>query len=394
MPSLGNRSFRQLLLVQATTSFCDNAWKMVVILLAARALGEPGSPSFEAEFQLRSSLTAMAFLIPFILGGLLAAMSIDRMARVTVIRMVKFGEMIVMALGSWWIMTHPETMTIQLVVMGSMGLLGSWLSPAKYSLLPEMLPDGDLMRANAQLETVSLGAVIAGLAAGAPLLQLADMAPMLFVLLMGGIAALGFQASWRMTSSRPSPAEPPADTNRGLKAGWRVLCNDKLLRMTALGLAAFWGLSQLLMQDVVVHAKSSLHLGEWQAGALMASCALGIGLGCLACARLSGDVIEVGYVPIGAFGMFLFPFLMTSESAGFTTTAVCLILTGLSGGFVLIPLNAQLQHNSAIQTRGSLISLSNSLSFTAMLLGSGAAYLASSTGYSALDILILCSLLG
>jgi acyl-[acyl-carrier-protein]-phospholipid O-acyltransferase/long-chain-fatty-acid--[acyl-carrier-protein] ligase len=58
---------------------------------------------------------------------------------------------------------------------------------------------------------------------------------------------------------------------------------------------------------ILLFADETLHAGETQSGLLMASLAIGIGVGSMAAGRLSGDRIEPGLVPIGALGMRFAP---------------------------------------------------------------------------------------
>ena len=77
---------------------------------------------------------------------------------------VKAFEIVVMALGmAAFFSTRIELM---LVVLFLMALHSTVFSPAKYGIVPEMLPDRDLSRANALLEMSTFVAIVLGTSIG------------------------------------------------------------------------------------------------------------------------------------------------------------------------------------------------------------------------------------
>src|SRR5882724_4687289 len=77
---------------------------------------------------------------------------------------VKVFEIFVMALGfAAFFSTRIELM---LVVLFLMALHSTVFSPAKYGIVPEMLPDKDLSRANGLLEMSTFVAIVLGTSIG------------------------------------------------------------------------------------------------------------------------------------------------------------------------------------------------------------------------------------
>ncbi|POB67728.1 MFS transporter, partial [Vibrio vulnificus] len=93
---------------------------------------------------------------------------------------------------------------------------------------------------------------------------------------------------------------------------------------------------------------------------LLALFSVGIALGSLACNKLSKGRIDVGIVPIGAFGITVFGYLMATSIPGelprfhtfaqfvqyqpFWSLFSYLLMIGVSGGLFIVPLYALMQH--------------------------------------------------
>jgi hypothetical protein len=114
---------------------------------------------------------------------------------------------------------------------------------------------------------------------------------------------------------------------------------------------------------------------------------VGIALGSLFCEKLSGHKIEIGLVPIGAFGMTIFGLdfawgssLLTHGETPLTSMNLLhdastwrvlfdLILLGAFGGFYCVPLYAQMQQASDVNVRARVIATNNILNALFMVVG-------------------------
>ena len=71
-----------------------------------------------------------------------------------------------------------------------------------------------------------------------------------------------------------------------------------------IGISYFWFLGALLQMDVLLFGKEPwASTTRAKTGILIASLAVGIGIGSLVAGRLSGDKVELGLVPLGSIGM-------------------------------------------------------------------------------------------
>ncbi len=90
---------------------------------------------------------------------------------------------------------HLDSM---LALVFLMGLHAAFFSPAKYGILPEMLPDKDLSRGNGLLEMSTFMAIILGTSVGSAIFALWKYNLPLIGLLMLAIAILGALTSLRI----------------------------------------------------------------------------------------------------------------------------------------------------------------------------------------------------
>ena len=104
------------------------------------------------------------FVIPFLLFSGYSGQLADRLSKRSVLISVKVFEIGVMAAGiAVFFSTRIEWM---LVILFLMALHSTIFSPAKYGIVPEMLPDKDLSRANGLLEMSTFVAIVLGTSIG------------------------------------------------------------------------------------------------------------------------------------------------------------------------------------------------------------------------------------
>ena len=127
-------------------------------------------------------------------------------------------------------------------VLFLIALQATFFSPAKYGILPEMLPDRDLSRANGVLEMSTFVAIVLGTAVGGYLFDAWQAQLWLIGVLVVGVAVVGTAVELR-NSARPGgragPAHRPEPVGRNLD-GHRTLRRDRVLWLTVIGISYFW----------------------------------------------------------------------------------------------------------------------------------------------------------
>ncbi len=365
--TLRRRGLLPFLWTQFLGAFNDNLFKFVVTLVAARAAA--GADASRAV-----SIAGLIFVAPFLLFSGYAGQLADARSKRTVLVVSKSMEIAATALALVAFATgHLGLLYVTLFLIS---VQATFFSPAKYGILPEMLPDRDLSRANGLLEMSTFVAIVAGAAIGSLVFDAWQARLWLVGILVLAIAAAGFAASFGIP--QVAAAAPQTRLRRNpwgdIAAGARDLRADRVLGLTVIGLSYFWFLGALLQSVMLLFATQTLQLtGVW-VGGITAMAAVGIGIGSLAAGRLSGDKVELGLAPIGAFGMGLSA-IGLSLCATAATAAAMLTLTGFFGGLFAVPLNALLQQRAAATAKGRLQATNNFANMIGVGLASAALWI-------------------
>jgi acyl-[acyl-carrier-protein]-phospholipid O-acyltransferase/long-chain-fatty-acid--[acyl-carrier-protein] ligase len=384
---------RGLLIAQFLGAFNDNAWKLMVALLAIRTLaaklGASGS-ALEAASQTQTTIAFVTFTLPLMLVSLPAGLLADRLSKRSVIIMMKAIEVVLMAAGTLALFINPSGGVLSLGVLGLMGAHSALFSPAKYGILPEILPHQELSSGNGLLEMCSFFAIIAGTYAGGLLLGLVGEATWIAGLALCALAGMGFLASWSVP--RVQPARSEGGIGDTLSSAWAAMRGDRVLGLAVRGSVLFWAIASLVGQDILVYSKAVLRLPDAASGVPLAVLAAGIGVGSVLAGKLSASKVEYGLLPLGALGLAVFMLLLGILAPGLFGTLGLMFLLGIASGLLIVPLNALIQWRSPGDRRGAVIALTNTFVFSGILAGSLSAEAFSGLGLSPSGILVAAAL--
>ncbi len=385
------RGIAPLLVAQFFGAFNDNVWKMLVILLSSRVLVDLAPAARESAAQTRTMLAFVVFTIPLMLFSLPAGTLADRVSKRTVILWLKGVELLLLAAGTAALFVAPGGVVFLFVILGLMGLQSAIFSPAKYGILPELVPHSRLSASNGMLELWSFVAIVGGTALGPVLVERAGDAAWIAGLVVCGFSLLGLIAAARIP---PVPAaRSEGGMTRTIGAAVAIVRADRALFLAIVGAAWFWAIASLLGQDLIVYSQSVLELGEQWTGAPLALFAVGVGAGSALAGKLSGEKVELGLVPLGAVGLGLATLAFGAVGPGVVGTCVLMGVMGLFSGFLLVPLNALLQWRSPREHRGAVIALSNVVVFGGMLVGSLVGWGLATTALSARGIIVAAAVI-
>ena len=383
---------RGLLIAQFFGAFNDNAWKLMVALLAIRqvtaAVG-PTGPAFEAASQTQATIAFVVFNLPLMLFSLVAGVLSDRLSKRTVIIAMKVGEVALMGAGTMALWRDPAGGWPALIVLGGMGVHSAFFSPAKYGILPELLPYERLSIGNGLLKMWTFFAIIGGTTAGGLFLGLSHASPWVAGLTLTVLSVVGFIAAWTV------PHVPAARSEGGVGAtiavAWTAMRADRLLRL-AIGVnIMFWTIASLFGQDMLIYAKGRLELSDELSGLPLAVLGIGIGIGAALAGRLSASKIEIGLVLPGCLCLAGGLLTLGLIPPSLTGTLTLMALLGIASGCINVPINALIQWRSPADRRGAVIALGNTFMFGGVMVGSLGAGFLSHMGLSATDILLACA---
>jgi acyl-[acyl-carrier-protein]-phospholipid O-acyltransferase/long-chain-fatty-acid--[acyl-carrier-protein] ligase len=366
--TLRHRGLQPFLWTQFLGAFNDNLFKIVVSMLAVHAASEAA-----AGRQL--SLVGVVFILPFLFFSGYAGELADVYSKRTVLVITKSLEIVAATLGLVaFAMGH---LNLTYVVLFLIALQATFFSPAKYGILPEILPDSDLSRANGVLEMSTFFAIVAGTALGSYMFDALHNRLWIIGVTVVGVALLGTGLSLRIP--RVAPAAPGRRISinpwREIAYGLKTLRGNRVLWLTVIGISYFWFLGALLQLVMILFGTQTMGLQDRWVGILTTFAAVGIAAGSLAAGRLSGDKVELGLAPIGSIGMGVFAILLSRSGHSFALAAIHLTLVGFFGGLFAVPLNALLQQKSGDQEKGRLMATNNFMNTIAIMLASAALWL-------------------
>src|SRR3990167_5700562 len=197
MTTPSSHPLRGLLIAQFFGAFNDNAWKLMVALLGIRQVAGNMAPGadLESASQYQTTLTFVVFTLPLMLISLVAGVVADRVSKRTIIVSMKAVEVGLMAAGTVALFVDPAGGILPLIVLGCLGVHSALFSPAKYGILPEILPHDRLTQGNGILELNTFLAILGGTAIGGMLLDGVGSSTWLAPLALTLLSLIGFGAS-------------------------------------------------------------------------------------------------------------------------------------------------------------------------------------------------------
>ncbi|MFZ5487946.1 MAG: lysophospholipid transporter LplT, partial [Pseudomonadota bacterium] len=346
------RGFYTIMAAQFFSSLADNA----LFVAAVELLRSNGAPEWE-----RAALVPMFALFYVVLAPFVGAFA-DALPKGRVMFLsnaIKVLGCLLMLFGS-----HP------LLAYAIVGLGAAAYSPAKYGILTELLPHSQLVRANGWIEGLTIASIILGVVLGGQL-----VGPHLSHWLLqfnlpfidtgvdtpaeSAIAALIIVyalAAWfntriphtgvEMRALRQHQAHSVLQTTLALLPDfWDCnlrLWRDKLGQITLATTTLFWGVGGNLKYIVLAWAAVALSYDTSQASSLTGVVALGTAAGAVAAsARMRLDQ-ATHVLPLGIGMGVLLVLIIFIHHIGLALPY--LVLLGALGGFLVVPMNALLQH--------------------------------------------------
>jgi MFS family permease len=338
------RGFFTIMAAQFFSSLADNA----LFIVAVELLRSVDAPSWHA-----AALVPMFALFYVILAPFVGAFADARPKGA-----VMFYSNAIKVLGCLFMLfgSHP------LLAYAIVGLGAAAYSPAKYGILTELLPASQLVKANGWIEGLTIGSIILGVLLGGQLVGhsvsrylLSFDAPVLDTFVdtpaEAAICVLVFiyvLAAWFNTRiPNTGVATRPLTKNivSLLPDFW--LCNkrlwqDKLGQISLSTTTLFWGVSGNLRYIVLAWSAAALGYTTTQASNLVGVVALGTAAGAIVASLYCRLDKAPNVMPLG-IGMGLL-ILLLNFIDNVWVAAPFLILLGAFGGYLVVPMNALLQH--------------------------------------------------
>lgn len=370
---LRKRRFLPFFITQSLGAFNDNIFKQSLILAILYKL------TIEGDRSIWVNLCALLFILPFFLFSALAGQFGEKFNKDALIRAIKLGEIVIMAVGAVGFMTnHLELMLLALFAMGTHSAL---FGPVKYSIMPQALREEELVGGNGLVEMGTFLAILAGTIGAGVMMSSAQYAPVVSTAIVA-IAVLGCLASRGIPRAAASSPEMRLDWNI-FSQSWATLRlglgQTPAVSRSIVGNSWFWFVGAIYLTQIPAYAKEWLYGDETVVTLILTVFSVGIALGSMLCEKLSGRKVEIGLVPFGSFGLTVFGLLLWWHSGGFPQNVQAndwlavlgygqawwvladILGLGVFGGFYIVPLYALIQSRTAENERARVIAANNIL---------------------------------
>jgi len=356
------KTFKWLNISQFTGALNDNAFKMTAAIVLVRLLGQGSLPTVLA-------ICSVLFVVPFLLFSNAAGTLADRISKRSIIIASKWLEigLLILAVPA---LLSGLAWPLYIMLFG-LCAQSALFGPAKRGIVPELVEEKDLSKANGQLTAATYAAIILGTALPALLIGYLALSPLTVIGTCFALAVFGTLAATNIakvpaagTSKKSSPWVIP-DVVRAMKH----LKDDNWAKQAVFGLVLFGGITAFFQQTLVLFGQEALGLTVEKSPMLFPLAAIGIGIGALLTGHFSKHTIEIGLIPVGALGV-MFSAIGLSVAISPVWISIWIITLGASFGMVLVPLNAFLQQRIPGGRRGEVFGASSFLSFSAMVVSS------------------------
>ena len=338
------RGFFTIMAAQFFSSLADNALFVAAVELIRTSGG--------AEWQ-RAALVPMFALFYVVLAPFVGAFADSRpKGQVMFIsNAIKVVGCLMMLFG-----THP------LLSYAIVGLGAAAYSPAKYGILTELLPPSQLVKANGWIEGLTIASIILGVLVGGQLVGAhatdmllgldfpfidtgIDTAPEAAIALLIGVYALAAWFNTRIPNTDAVSRPLPRNLLALLPDFWHCntrLWKDRLGQISLATTTLFWGVSGNLRYIVLAWSAAALGYSTTQASSLVGVVAIGTAVGAVVASVRMKLHQATRVMPLGmAMGLLVVAMNFISNV---WVAAPFLILLGAIGGFLVVPMNALLQH--------------------------------------------------
>lgn len=371
-----NKGFLALMFTQFFGAVNDNLFKQVLTFSVAASgiwasqLGDGGQ-----------SYVGLCLTIPFILFSGFAGQLADRTSKRTITIWVKLAEIGIAFVGfaSFYFGNLPLGMAAMILF----GVQSAFFGPAKYGMIPELVADEHLSRANGSINLFTNLAVIAGtVIAGSlyasyhpesavtnasrgmpPALLWAPGAGFLIVAVLGLLTSFGIP---KLPAIDPG-LEIDYDPFRVYRRTIAEMSRSSYL-LVALAWSFFYLVAWMALL-ILPDYREFLEISPQKTTILLGLLGIALGGGSALAGIVSGKHIEPRLVPAGAIGMTACFFFLGVLPANYWLVASTLVATGIFAGFYIVPLQALLQHLSPPHERGRFLGTANALSFVSGSVG-------------------------
>lgn len=361
-------SFTFLNLSQFLICLNDSIFRLLVVYSLIDMLGVEKS-------NVILSITGFLFILPYLLFSMPAGQLADRYSKKKLILWMMVFEIGAIGFGVW--ATYGKIVWGSYLALFLVALQSALYSPARAAIVPEIVPEADITKANGYLSLASYGAVLLGIFVASFVSEITHRNYTLIALMSLGFSVMAFFLSLGI---QKTPVQNPKkkieaffffELYRSIKEA-RLY---PLLFVTLIASAFFYFTAGFTQLNTLPFGVQSLGLTDLQTGYIFMGAAFGVGVGSYWVILLSGKNVELGLSIWGAFGTALSYMLLYSFQHSLFISILLVISLGIHGGLFIVPMNAYIQIIAPDKDRGSIIAAGNFINFVLILAAPALIYL-------------------
>ncbi len=300
-----DRRFWPVFWTQFWGAFNDNFFKSALIILATYSgLSVAG---FEAD-RMAPLITGL-MIVPFLIFSGIAGEMADKWDKAKMMFVVKAAEVVIIALAC--VGLYLQNAPVLLVAAFLAGTHAAFFTPAKYSILPQILQPHELVAGNAWVETGTCLAVLLGSLVGGMMITHVQGSFWVGFSMMT-VAALGLFTASRIVPAPPETPELRVTRNPVLSVTnmMKVALEDRGVFRAILGICWFWAFGTVMTSVVPYYTKTVLNGDAIVVVAIFGVMSIGVVVGSLFSEKLSRGGLDLGLIPFGAMGLSAFSYLL------------------------------------------------------------------------------------
>lgn len=316
-----------------------------------------------------NALILLPFILMFSPSGFLA----DKFPKNVIMKYAAFFAVVITLLitlsyyNGWFYTAFALTFLL--------ALQSAMYGPAKYGYIRELFGIKNISSANGAVQAVTTIAILGGIIFYSILFEsmlgdsftsqedvLRIIAPLGWLLVIGSLIEL--YVALKLPNKKEYTCEKTFQSKRYLRGQYlyknlKIVSRKPEILSSIIALSLFWSISQVILAIFGEYAKSKLGItNAATVQAIMALAVIGIVVGSIMAARFSKYYINMGLVSLGSIGVAIIvisiPFITSVE-----ILAMLFALFGVFSGFILVPLNANIQLLSPRIHLGTIIAGSN-----------------------------------
>lgn len=379
---LKKRTFFPLFLTQFFGAFNDNAFKFAMLTLISYHLS-----ASQAQSERYQAIAGAIFIIPFFIFSATAGQLADKFNKADLTRFIKLFEVVLMGIGG--LALYFGNILLLMATLTGLGIHSTFFGPIKYAILPDQLPQQQLLGATALIEASTFLAILLGTISGTVSVGGIKNSALCAISVTGLAAIIGLVASFYILPTKKTAIDFCVDWNiwRATNQMIKDVAHQKRIMPVIFAISWFWLIGAVMLTKLPDYTNFVLRADVSVFAVFLACFSTGIAVGSMVINRVLAGKITLQYVP---HAMLLLSFFAvdlfwasptnTDESLSYSLVqffgqlnhwriAADLFLLAFSGGLFVVPLYAYLQVVSKHSLRARTIAANNIVNALFMVMG-------------------------